>query len=157
MSVSKSRWPCAIPLPAALGLFALLVVGIKVFEDVITQDAGPFDTAVLWFRRQNIPPAMTDFFFVSHRHWRGDISSNHHGTSGGDIFTAHAPARGATGRGHHGERRACYVRNKSAGQSFAPRPVGFTVVFEFKFSERAHVVYDSARDRAGAVHVACRP
>lgn len=40
----------------------LLVIGIKVFEDVITEDSGPIDTAVLWFIRQHTPPALTDFF-----------------------------------------------------------------------------------------------
>ena len=40
----------------------LLVIGIKVFEDVITEDSGPIDMAVLWFIRQHTPPALTGFF-----------------------------------------------------------------------------------------------
>ena len=46
----------------ALGLLTVLVVGIKVFEDVIAQESGPVDTAMLWFVRQNMPPVLWDFF-----------------------------------------------------------------------------------------------
>ena len=52
----------ATPLPVALGLIVLLIIGIKVFEDVLTEDSGPIDTAVLWFIRQHTSPALTDFF-----------------------------------------------------------------------------------------------
>ena len=47
---------------AVLALITLLVVGIKIFEDVIAKESGPVDTAVLWFIRQNMPPAMMGFF-----------------------------------------------------------------------------------------------
>jgi undecaprenyl-diphosphatase len=46
----------------ALALLVLLVIGIKVFLDVIIEDSGPINTAVLWFIRQHIPRALTDFF-----------------------------------------------------------------------------------------------
>ncbi len=46
---------------AVLGLLTLLIVGMKVFEDVITKESGPFDTAVLWFIRQHIPSTLTGF------------------------------------------------------------------------------------------------
>lgn len=45
-----------------LALLTLLVVGIKVFEDVIAKESGPLDTAVLWLIRQNTPIAMRSFF-----------------------------------------------------------------------------------------------
>jgi undecaprenyl-diphosphatase len=45
-----------------LSLMTLLIIGIKVFEDVIAKESGPVDTAVLWFIRQNIPLALTGFF-----------------------------------------------------------------------------------------------
>jgi undecaprenyl-diphosphatase len=47
---------------AVLTLLTLLVVGVKVFEDVITRDSGPIDTAILWFVRQNVPPGLHGFF-----------------------------------------------------------------------------------------------
>jgi undecaprenyl-diphosphatase len=45
-----------------LALLTLLVVGIKVFEDVIAKESGPVDTAILWFVRQTIPPALLGIF-----------------------------------------------------------------------------------------------
>lgn len=47
---------------AVLAMLTLLVVGIKVFEDVISQESGPVDTALLWFIRQNMPPTFVGFF-----------------------------------------------------------------------------------------------
>jgi undecaprenyl-diphosphatase len=47
---------------AVLALLTLLIVGIKVFEDVIAKESGPIDTALLWFIRQNTPPALNGFF-----------------------------------------------------------------------------------------------
>ena len=45
-----------------LALLTVLIVGIKVFEDVIAKESGPVDTAMLWFIRQKTPVALTDFF-----------------------------------------------------------------------------------------------
>ena len=47
-----------------LALLTLLVLGLKVFEDVIAKESGPVDTAWLWLIRQNVPSAMTGFFSV---------------------------------------------------------------------------------------------
>ena len=47
---------------AVLTLLTLLVVGIKVFEDVIEQESGPVDQAILWFVRQTLPPSLFSFF-----------------------------------------------------------------------------------------------
>ncbi len=49
---------------AVLALLALLVVGVKVFEDVVSRESGPIDTAILWFIRDNTSPAMVGFFTV---------------------------------------------------------------------------------------------
>jgi hypothetical protein len=59
----------------ALALLVLFVIGIKVFEDVITEDSGPINTAVLWFVRQQTRRALTDFFGSRHRSVGGDVSS----------------------------------------------------------------------------------
>lgn len=45
-----------------LALLTLLVIGIKVFQDVIAKESGPLDTAVLWLIQQNTPIALSDFF-----------------------------------------------------------------------------------------------
>lgn len=47
---------------ATLTLFTLLVVGIKVFEDVLAKESGSVDTTILWFIRQNTPPALLGFY-----------------------------------------------------------------------------------------------
>lgn len=47
---------------AVLALLTLLVVGIKVFEDVLSKESGPVDTAALWWIKQNAPAALTGFF-----------------------------------------------------------------------------------------------
>ena len=47
---------------AVLMLLTLMVVAIKVFEDVIAKESGPVDTALLWFVRQTIPPVLASFF-----------------------------------------------------------------------------------------------
>ena len=49
-------------MPAVLELLTLLIVGMKVFEDVITKKSGPFYTAVLWLIRQHIPSTLTGLF-----------------------------------------------------------------------------------------------
>lgn len=45
-----------------LALLTVLVVGVKVFEDVLAKESGPVDTAILWFIRQNTSLALTSFF-----------------------------------------------------------------------------------------------
>ena len=47
---------------AVLALLTLLVIGIKVLEDVIAKESGPIDTAILWLIRQNTPPGLLGFF-----------------------------------------------------------------------------------------------
>jgi undecaprenyl-diphosphatase len=47
---------------SVLTLLTLLVVGIKVFEDVIAKESGPLDTALLWFVREKTPTQWLDFF-----------------------------------------------------------------------------------------------
>lgn len=47
---------------AVLTLLTLLVVGVKVFEDVIGQESSIVDLAILWFIRQNLPPFLLAFF-----------------------------------------------------------------------------------------------
>ncbi len=47
---------------AILALLTLLVVGIKIFEDVIAKESGPVDTAALWFIRQHMPSSVEGFF-----------------------------------------------------------------------------------------------
>ena len=49
---------------AVLMLLTLMVVAIKVFEDVIAKESGPIDIALLWFVRQIIPPTVASFFAV---------------------------------------------------------------------------------------------
>ena len=49
---------------AVLTLLTLMVVAIKVFEDVIAKESGPIDIALLWLVRQIIPPAVASFFAV---------------------------------------------------------------------------------------------
>ena len=60
----QTKWLRALVVRrfAVLGLLALLVIGTKVFEDVIAKESGPADVAVLWFIRQNMPAAFTGFF-----------------------------------------------------------------------------------------------
>ena len=47
---------------AVLTLLTLLVIGIKVFEDVLSKESGPVDTAALWLIKQNTPPSLINFF-----------------------------------------------------------------------------------------------
>lgn len=62
----KPRWVVRLTAGrfAVLALLTLLVVVIKLFEDVVTKESGPVDAAVLWFVRQIMPPAMDRFFEV---------------------------------------------------------------------------------------------
>jgi undecaprenyl-diphosphatase len=47
---------------AVLSLLTLLVVGVKVFEDVLSKESGPIDTAALWLIKQYASPAWLSFF-----------------------------------------------------------------------------------------------
>ncbi len=47
---------------AVLGLLTLAMSGIKVIEDVVAQESGPVDTAILWFVREHVPAALGGFF-----------------------------------------------------------------------------------------------
>ncbi len=47
---------------AILTLLTLLIVGIKIFEDVIAKESGPVDTALLWFVREKTPTHWLGFF-----------------------------------------------------------------------------------------------
>lgn len=49
---------------AVLLAIALAATGIKVFEDVLGRESGPFDEALLEFVREQIPSALTGFFAV---------------------------------------------------------------------------------------------
>ncbi len=47
---------------AVLAPLTLLVVGIKIFEDVIAKESGPVDTAASWFIRQHMLRGVEEFF-----------------------------------------------------------------------------------------------
>ena len=47
---------------AVLGILTLAVGAIKLIEDVVAQESGPVDEAILWFVRDHVPPAMSGFF-----------------------------------------------------------------------------------------------
>ena len=49
---------------AVLGVLTLAVGGIKLIEDVIAQESGPVDEAILWFIRDHVPAALNGFFAV---------------------------------------------------------------------------------------------
>ena len=49
---------------AVLGILTLAVTGIKLIEDVVAQESGPVDEAVLWFVRDHVPAALNAFFAV---------------------------------------------------------------------------------------------
>ena len=60
------RTPWALHLTkrrlALLVMLTLVVSGIKVIEDVLAQESGPVDAAVLWFIRDHAPAALAGFF-----------------------------------------------------------------------------------------------
>ena len=62
----RARAPWLLALASrrmlVLILLTLSIVGGKVFEDVLTQESGPIDQAILWFVRQTMPPALSGFF-----------------------------------------------------------------------------------------------
>ena len=47
---------------AVLGILTLAVGAIKLIEDVVAQESGPVDEAILWFVRDHVPPATSGFF-----------------------------------------------------------------------------------------------
>lgn len=47
---------------AVLGLLTLAMSAIKVIEDVVAEESGPVDTAILWFLREQVPAALGGFF-----------------------------------------------------------------------------------------------
>lgn len=47
-----------------LGVLTLVVVGIKVIEDVLAQESGPVDEALMWFLREHMPAALHGFFAI---------------------------------------------------------------------------------------------
>ena len=61
---AKTPWLLALAgrRCAVLALLTLLVIGIKVFEDVLSKESGPVDTAALLLIKQNTPPALIGFF-----------------------------------------------------------------------------------------------
>ena len=63
---NKALWLLALAGKrfAVLTLLTLIVVGIKIFEDVLSKESGPVDTATLWFIKQNTSPALAGFFSV---------------------------------------------------------------------------------------------
>lgn len=46
---------------AVLGILTLVVTAIKVIEDVVAQESGPVDEAILWFVRGHLPAALGPF------------------------------------------------------------------------------------------------
>ena len=47
---------------AVLGILTLAVSGIKLIEDVVAQESGPVDEAILWFFRTHVPATLNGFF-----------------------------------------------------------------------------------------------
>jgi undecaprenyl-diphosphatase len=68
LQASARRWRPGWSLQLArrrlsvLGLLTLAMSAIKVSEDVIAQESGPVDTAILWFVREHVPAALGGFF-----------------------------------------------------------------------------------------------
>jgi undecaprenyl-diphosphatase len=60
----QTGWPVRLAARrlALSGLLLAFVVGIKVFEDVLSRESGPVDTALLWWTRQHVAPGLTGFF-----------------------------------------------------------------------------------------------
>ena len=65
----RARTPWLLTLAtqrmAVLTLLTLLVVGVKVFEDVVGQESSLVDLAILWFIRQTLPPSLLGFLAPS--------------------------------------------------------------------------------------------
>ena len=47
---------------AVLGLLTTAAASIKLIEDVVAQETGPVDQAILWFIRGQVPAALNGFF-----------------------------------------------------------------------------------------------
>jgi len=47
---------------AVLGVLTLAMSAVKVIEDVVAQESGPVDTALMWFVREHVPAALNGFF-----------------------------------------------------------------------------------------------
>ncbi len=47
---------------AVLGMLTLAVIGIKLTEDVVAEESGPVDEAILWFVRDHVPTMLNGFF-----------------------------------------------------------------------------------------------
>jgi undecaprenyl-diphosphatase len=47
---------------AVIGLLTVAMSAIKVIEDVVAQESGPVDTALLWFVREHVPAELTGIF-----------------------------------------------------------------------------------------------
>jgi undecaprenyl-diphosphatase len=47
---------------AVLGALTVAMSAIKLIEDVVDQESGPIDTALLWFIREQLPAALAGFF-----------------------------------------------------------------------------------------------
>lgn len=45
-----------------LTLLTVLVVAVKVFEDVLSKESGPVDTTILWFLKHQVPVNFLGFF-----------------------------------------------------------------------------------------------
>ena len=61
---AQTRWLVVLASRrfAVLTLTTLLVLGVKVFEDVLSKESGSVDTAIMWFIKQHTSPALLDFF-----------------------------------------------------------------------------------------------
>ena len=49
---------------AVVSLLTLAAGGVKLIEDVVAQESGPVDEAILWFIRDHVPAALNGFFEV---------------------------------------------------------------------------------------------
>lgn len=47
---------------SVLGLLTLVAAGVKVAEDVVADESGPVDEAILWWLREQVPAALGGFF-----------------------------------------------------------------------------------------------
>ena len=49
---------------AVVSLLTLAAGGVKLIEDVVAEESGPVDEAILWFIRDHVPAALNGFFAV---------------------------------------------------------------------------------------------
>ncbi|MBC7938193.1 MAG: phosphatase PAP2 family protein [Chitinophagaceae bacterium] len=69
IALARRKWPAwADHLTqrrvAVLVLLTLAVVAVKLIEDVVAQESGPVDTAILWWVREHVPAGLTGTFAV---------------------------------------------------------------------------------------------